>query len=149
MKVIYKKLRGNAILPRKGTEYSAGYDVYAAKVDKVSDNEVVVYLGFSMQPEDHNWEIQFRPRSSFTKYEWLIQNSPTTGDSDFPGEYRIRFKAIPVNIRNNNLQYEPFPYKEGDRVAQMFVKEVEPINFEEGELPHSTDRKGGFGHTGK
>ena len=179
MKIIYKKLRDNTVLPYAATQMSGGLDVTAAHIEHVSENEVVIYLGFSMQPvqkstgmhvnggkhsRDHliNYRIRFSPRSSFTKYNWILQNSPCLGDADFTGEYRLRFRAIPTRITKIPLppnkkaigitpllKYEPFPYKVGDRVAQLWVEEIIPIEFEEGELPNLTDRKGGFGSTDK
>lgn len=181
MKIIYNKLRENAVLPYAATQMSGGLDVTAAHIEHININEVVVYLGFAMQPVSKsifsdkpkklggiakkpigcgNYRIRFSPRSSFTGTNWILQNSPCLGDADFTGEYRLRFRAIPYNIEEKTntrsfqeneiepvLSYEPFPYKVGDRCAQMWVEEIIPIEFEEGELPNHTDRVGGFGST--
>lgn len=172
MKIIYKKLRDNAVLPKPATELSGGMDVTAAHIEHISPNEVLVYTGLAMQPvvggmhlnggkhgkERTNYRIRFSPRSSFTKYNWVIQNSPCLGDADYPGEYMIRFRAIPTGGDINapfegweeiELSYNVFPYKVGDRVAQLYIEEVIPVEFEEGELPNNTDRVGGFGSTDK
>ena len=46
-------------------------------------------------------------------------------------------------------QYEPFPYKEGDRVAQCYLEEVIPMVFKTVDELDDTDRgDGGFGSTG-
>lgn len=175
MKIVYKKLRDNAVLPYAATEMSGGLDITAAHIEHVSENEVIVYTGFAMQPvnivdrykededgyvisiPDVNYRIRFSPRSSFTGTNWVLQNSPCLGDADFTGEYRLRFRGIPVIHRwgggdfkvDKEIEYDEFPYKVGDRVAQMWVEEIIPIEFVEGELINHTDRKGGFGSTGK
>lgn len=150
MKVRYKKLRENAVLPSAATELSGGLDLTAAHIE-LNEDEAIVYLGIAMQPPP-GYMIRFSPRSSFTKYRWILQNSPTLGDADFTGEYRIRFRALsmaetlPTGHIVNSI--EEFPYKVGDRVAQMWLEEIIPIEFEEGELENLTDRVGGFGSTG-
>jgi len=152
VKITYKKLRDNAILPKAATELSGGLDLVASNIEKVSENEVIVYLGLAMQPPP-GYMIRFSPRSSFTKYNWILQNSPTLGDADYTGEYMLRFRAIPVSYDDsfvyNGMMYDNFPYKVGDRVGQMWVEEIIPIEFEEGELINLTNRNGGFGSTGK
>jgi len=168
VKIRYKKLRENAVLPYAATQMSGGLNINAAHIEHVSKNEVIVYTGLAMQPismvQDpfekliyHNkidCRIRFSPRSSFTGTNWVLQNSPCLGDADFTGEYRLRFRAIPTEIKNyqggiSQIQYEKFPYKVGDRIAQMWVEEIIPVEFEEGELINHTDRQGGFGSTGK
>lgn len=171
MKIRFQKVRDNAVLPFAATEMSGGLDITAAHIEHISEKEVLVYTGHRMQPvTGHevrglnsyptklNYRIRFSARSSFTKYNWVLQNSPCLGDADFAGEYRLRFRAIPTNIISevdasmavtaSVLTYDDFPYKVGDRVAQMWIEEIIPIEFEEGELPNHTDRKGGFGSTG-
>lgn len=172
MKIRYKRLREGAVIPYAATEMSGGLDVTAAHIEHISDNEVICYLGFAMQPvskdkplKNHpyntlgkiNYRIRFSPRSSLTKTNWIIINSPCLGDADYQNEYMIKFRAIPTDSsvsgidsqRNSKLMYEPFPYKVGDRIAQLWVEEIIPIEFEEGELPNKTDRVGGFGSTNK
>ena len=106
------------------------------------------------------------PRSSLTGTQWVIQNSPGLGDPDYRGEYQVRFRAFPdkalipsetfrklseTNLQENYtaLRYPKFPYKVGDRVAQMYIEEIIPIEFEEvAELSETVRGAGGFGHTG-
>lgn len=153
MKIKFQKLRKNAVLPKAATKLSGGLDLTAAHIEQPSRSEAVVYLGLAMQPPP-GYMIRFSPRSSFTGYTWVLQNSPTLGDADFTGEYRLRFRAIPTAITpwksaRKRLIYDEFPYKVGDRVGQMWLEKIIPITFEEGELENKTDRKGGFGSTGK
>jgi dUTPase len=153
----YKKLRDNAVIPYAATKMSGGLDLTAAHIEYVSDNEVIVYLGLAMQPPP-GYMIRFSPRSSFTGFDWILNNSPTLGDADFLDEYRLRFRAIPTSVKKSrwkvlweyyDLIYPEFPYKVGDRVAQMWVEPILKLNFIEKELVNKTDRKGGFGSTNK
>jgi len=164
MKVKYKRVRDNAVIPTAATELSGGLDLTAAHIEQgETKDEMIVYLGLAMQPPP-GYMIRFSPRSSFTKHRWILQNSPTLGDADFTGEYRLRFRAIPSKLgilatmteeNSENVdysaytEYDEFPYKVGDRVAQMWLEEIIPVEFEEGELENLTDRVGGFGSTGK
>lgn len=155
--ISFKRVRDNAVLPAPATELSGGMDVTAAHIEPVSDDEIIVYLGLQMQPPP-GYRIRFSPRSSFTGTRWILQNSPALGDADFAGEYRLRFRAIPevgkvASFFNKGdlykATYPKFPYKVGERCAQMWVEEILPVEFKEvEEMPNQTDRQGGFGSTG-
>ena len=62
----------------------------------------------------------------------------------------IKFKCLPVFQQNNNeFEYDEFPYKVGERVAQMYIEKVNEFEFEEvKELVNTTRGTGGFGSTG-
>ena len=85
-----------------------------------------------------------------------MQNSPGQIDSDYRGEWMIKFEAIPLDVNttgrgsllSTKFTLNPFPYKVGDRVAQIFFERVIPMEFEEVEELSTSDRKGGFGSTG-
>ena len=125
---------------------SGGWDLFADKIEVLYDtNKVTVYTGLKMKP-DPNYMIRLGPRSSITKTDWILQNSPGLGDPDYPGEYQLRFHYVGGL---ENITSETFPYKEGDRVAQMWIEEIIPIEFKEGVVDVTTDRIGGFGSTGK
>lgn len=148
IEINYKKLRDNAVLPYAATKMSGGLDLTAAHIEYVSENEVIVYLGLAMQPPP-GYMIRFSPRSSFTGFDWVLNNAPTLGDADFLDEYRLRFRAIPNDIDSYGLKYPEFPYKIGDRCAQMWIEPILKVKFIERELTNITDRKGGFGSTNK
>jgi dUTPase len=133
---------------------SGGMDVTVAHVEQVAPDQYAVYLGLNMQPPP-GYRIRFSPRSSISKTNWIIQNSPCLGDADYFGEYRLMFRCLPSNVdldgfaggAKATLTYDSFPYEVGDRCAQMWVEEVLDVEFEENELENITDRKGGFGST--
>lgn len=154
MKIIFEKIDGNSKLPTKATQHSACDDVYAHSIKEIKQGVYKVGIGLRMQPEDPNYKIVLVPRSSLSDKRWVVTNSPGQGDADYRGEYSFVFTAIPKRVWEDEeggwvIGYPGFPYKVGDRIGQIFLQKVIPIEYEEGSLPHKTDRKGGFGSTGK
>lgn len=143
----------NAKIPKRATDLSGGWDLVCTEIIKENEHSYVCKLGISMQPNP-NYKITIVPRSSITNTNWFISNSPALGDPDYLGEYMIRFKCIPTYVDLDlSLQpflcYESFPYKVGDRVAQMYIEEIIPIEWEEVKDFLPTKRgEGGFGSTG-
>lgn len=78
---------------------------------------------------------------------------------DYRGEYMLKFKAIPSKVITNTavggvplaqpkVVYSGFPYKVGDRVAQMWIEKIVEYTFEEVDDLSATARgEGGFGST--
>jgi dUTP pyrophosphatase len=152
-------------LPRRATEGSAGYDLFAYLrgrhvrcSDGVSQWQLdaqpgdgaswlelppgamaLVPLGFKARlPRGH--EAQIRPRSGTTFKRGLqIPNAPGTIDSDFPDEWMVL-------VRNPHAH--PIRIDHGERIAQMVVQRYEVLPFARGDVNISTDRAGGFGSTG-
>ncbi len=152
IKVKIKKLHEKAVIPKQATDLAGGWDIIATEIIKEQDDFVICKLGFALQPPP-NYKITLVPRSSLTGTKWIIQNSPGLGDADYLQEYQIRFRAIPAShveiFGHKGFMYTPFPYKVGDRIAQLYLEEVIPIEFEEvKELLPVGNRKGGFGSSG-
>jgi dUTP pyrophosphatase len=153
IKIKFKKFHKNAQFPKKATELAGGWDVIVTEIIKKSDDFIICKLGFGLQPPP-NYKITLVPRSSLTKTKWLLQNSPGLGDPDYLGEYQYRFRAIPdqIDVRDwsSDLIYEDFPFKLGDRIGQIYLEEIIPIEFEEVEELSTTERGAqGFGSSGK
>ena len=151
MIVKIKKLHPNAVIPKQATELAGGWDVVATEIIQESPDFVICKLGFSLQPPP-NYKITLVPRSSFTKTKWILQNSPGIGDADYLGEYQYRLRALPIknNILGTAFEYPEVPFKVGDRIGQIYLEEVIPIEFEEVEELSQTERgTGGFGSTNK
>jgi dUTP pyrophosphatase len=153
MKVKFKKLHPNATIPKQATELSGGWDITVTEIIKESEDFVICKLGFALEIPK-GYKLTLVPRSSLTKTKWILQNSPGLGDADYIGEYQYRFRALPINIGWNNkaeycLTYSKFPYKVGDRIGQVYLEEVIPIEWEVTEDLSDTERgSGGFGSTG-
>ena len=137
-------------MPERTTDKAACYDVFAREIEKIADDTYYVKLGFNATP-DNNFKIVIVPRSSITKTNWILQNSPGQGDNDYHLEYQARFKAFPngYDKKTNKLTYPDFPYNVGERVAQMYISYVHDLHFNQvTEINKSTNRTGGFGSTG-
>lgn len=145
-KINIKKIDGyeDIPLPKKMSEFSSGYDLYAG----VSENIVVpvggrtlISTGFSLEMPK-GIEAQIRPRSGLAlKNGITLLNTPGTIDADYRGE----IKVILINLGN-----EDFVIKPKDRIAQMVFIEVPDITLNQVHDLSDTNRgNGGFGHTGK
>lgn len=144
-------LSENFKMPVKATPNSVCYDVYATEISGLSD-KVTVKLGFATEIPV-GWKGVIVPRSSLTKEYWVMQNSPGQVDSDFRGEWLVKFTALPMFDKVWDailLQEEAsdFPYKVGDRVAQIYFEPVHNVGFVEVDKLSETSRgEGGFGST--
>lgn len=148
-----KRLHSLAEIPKQATEFAGGWDVVVTEIIKEKDNFVICKLGFALDIP-YGYKLTLVPRSSLTKTNWIIQNSPGLGDCDYRGEYQFRFRALPDDINVTyfskipELNYPDFPYKVGDRIGQVYLEEVIGINFEEVHELSNTERgEGGFGST--
>ena len=87
------------------------------------------------------YEAQVRPRSGLAIEAGLtLLNSPGTIDADYRGEVRV----VAVNLGS-----APVTIRRGDRIAQLVVGRVPPVQVIEVEdLPPSPRGEAGFGSTG-
>ena len=143
MKVKIKKLVPEAVIPVYAKPGDAGMDLTAVKVEYDRVNKCFVYhsgLAFEV-PEGH--VMLLFPRSSNRKTEAYLTNSVGVIDSGYRGEVMVVFK-------NNHPDNHQAPYKIGERIAQIKIQEVIPIEFVEVEELSETERgDGGYGSTGK
>ena len=142
IKVLVKQLRGK--LPQYMTAHSAGMDLFASLEKEVTlapGERHLIPTGIAIAlPE--GYEAQVRPRSGLAlKHGVTLLNTPGTVDADYRGE---------IGCIMINLGEEPFIVKDGDRIAQLVVSEVDRAELQEvEELPESARGEGGFGHTGQ
>lgn len=143
--VLFKRMPGNEdiAIPRKMSEWAAGFDLQAAVEEPVvlqPGERKLIPTGFAMAmpPE---LEAQIRPRSGLAfKHGITCLNSPGTIDADYRGEVKVLLV---------NLGSEPFAITRGERIAQMVFQVVPSVEIEEAaELPDTARGAGGFGHTG-
>lgn len=87
-------------------------------------------------------EAQIRPRSGLALHRGIsIVNTPCTIDADYRGEIRIPLI---------NLDRAPQEVAHGERIAQMLIARVLPIEWDERDaLPQTQRGEGGFGSTGR
>lgn len=141
VEVSIKRLVQDALVPLKATEGSAFYDIYAIEDTSLKSNLVTsVSTGLAFEIPD-GYEMEIRPRSGLSLHKILLANSPGTLDSDYRGE----LKVLLLNLGNKD-----YLIKKGDRIAQIGVRPVTEINFQEVvELSKTTRGSKGFGSTGR
>jgi dUTP pyrophosphatase len=133
-------------LPSYASPGSAGFDLRAAVGGEVvlrPGERLLVPTGLALEIPA-GWEGQVRSRSGLALRHGIgIVNAPGTIDSDYRGE---------VGVILINLGEAPFSLKRGDRIAQLVISRVEPVEWEEiedsGALGESARGGGGFGSTG-
>jgi len=142
LKVKFKKISGNTILPFKGSVDAACFDVYAHSIT-FENNKMVIGLGFKTEiPRGYKGILM--PRSNLTKHPWMMNNSMGIIDADYRGEWKMILTPL-----NGDLITNALPYGTGDRVGQIYFEAVTPVEFVEVEDLSETERgTGGFGSTG-
>jgi dUTP pyrophosphatase len=142
LKVKFKKISGNTILPFKGSVDAACFDVYAHSIT-FENNKMVIGLGFKTEiPRGYKGILM--PRSNLTKHPWMMNNSMGIIDADYRGEWKMILTPM-----NGDLVTNALPYGTGERVGQIYFEAVTPVEFIEVEDLSETERgTGGFGSTG-
>lgn len=144
---IIKVVKGadDVIIPTRGSEYSAGYDLYAytdkEKVTIMPHETVKIGTGLSMAiPEDQFGAIFARSGLS-TKQGLAPANKVGVIDCDYRGE-------IIVELHNDTNEEKVV--QKGDRIAQMILLPYQDIIFHEVDKLDDSERgMDGFGSTGK
>lgn len=153
-----EKLHEDAKLPFRATDDAACYDVHANTNNGFnyydSMNEEWTSNAFPIEPGaraiiptglkvccDPGYCIKIYPRSSYaTKLGLSLANCVGVIDADYRDE-------LMVAIINHSD--EPHIISHGDRIAQIMVERVEPVQTVLGQLPPTdSNRNGGFGSTG-
>jgi len=140
MKLKFKKLDPNAVIPNYAHEGDSGMDV--TTIDNVTikpHSFVKVHTGLAaVIPE--GYEIQVRPRSGLQS-KYGIVGAWGTVDSGYRGE-------IGIALYNHND--DPYYVYAGDRVAQLVLAPVVRAEIEETCSLDATERgSDGFGSTGR
>jgi dUTP pyrophosphatase len=158
IEIKFKKEHPNAVLPKKAHESDAGFDVVAVSVTiGIDENEpssnkekyIEYDLGFSTEiPNGYKGIIV--PRSSISKYDLIMCNSPAQIDASYRGSWKIRFKLLAKEDYGDSLAIFGKIYAVGDKIAQIFFEPILPISFiETDDLSVTKRNTGGFGSTDK
>ena len=145
-RIMIKKLYEDAQVPTKGSEYAAGYDLYA----HLGEHEIVIIkphetakigTGIAVKPPKGTFGAVFARSGLATKQGLRPANCVGVCDYDYRGEYIVAL---------HNDTEEDRTIANGDRIAQLVF-----IPYETGDLTvveelDETERgAGGFGSTGK
>ena len=130
-------------LPAYETPSSAGMDVRARLDSPVTLQPLqraLIPTGLRIQLPQ-GYECQVRPRSGLAlKHGISLVNTPGTIDADYRGE---------IGIIVINLSDQPYTITDGERIAQLVIKEYVHVTWEQVDRIDETERgEGGFGHTG-
>jgi dUTP pyrophosphatase len=148
MKVKFKKLHQNAIIPKQATTGAGAMDVTCTEIIQ-EDGYVCCKVGFATEIPV-GYRVICAARSSITKTGWILANGIGIVDSDYRGEWEFRFVPVPTKVAYGTaLGNKPFPYVIGDRIGQIFLEKVTDMEFVETEYLSNTERSTkGFGSTG-
>lgn len=144
MEIKVKKLNDKATLPTRGSEYAAGYDLYAAMENNITvpaHSTEKIGTGLSFELPDETFAAIFARSGLATKQGLRPANCVGVCDSDYRGEYIVAIH----NDTDEDKIIEP-----GERIAQMILIPYIPMTFvETDELSESGRGQDGFGSTGK
>lgn len=138
-----KKLNKYAKLPTRGSEYAAGYDLYAATAEPINvlpRSTVKVGTGLSFELPKGTFAAIFARSGLATKHGLRPANCVGVCDSDYRGEYIV---AIHNDLDTTQI------IQPQERIAQMILLPYIEMQFNEVEELSDTERgAGGFGSTG-
>lgn len=164
MEQVKIKLNGG-IMPTKGSEFAAAYDLYVPENIELKHGRQVVDLKFSIELP-HGFAAIIQPRSGFTckgmQVQAMIRHWWFMLLGVFSKEKRVDADVIvglvDEDFRGNvgalvKSNYLPIFHKaiipSGTRIAQMRIVQVPQTELVEAEeLDMTKNRGGGYGHTG-
>ena len=144
MEVKIKKIKENAIIPTRGSQEAAGYDLYACCNDVVviePHKTEKIGTGLVIQPPIGYFGAIFARSGLATKSGLRPANCTGVCDQDYLGEYIVAL--------HNDTNY-PQVVNPKDRIAQLVFLPYVNVEFCEIDKFENTKRgDGGFGSTGR
>jgi dUTP pyrophosphatase len=143
-RILVKRLRPDAVLPRTMSELAAGMDLSAAldqPVELAPGQRMAIPTGLALAIPP-GFEGQVRPRSGLAlRCGLTVLNAPGTIDADYRGEVMV----LMVNLDRAEQVIAP-----GERIAQLVIAPVVRAELAEvDELDATLRGAGGFGSTGR
>ena len=143
-KIAFKKLDERAVLPKYGSEFAAGADLYA-----LTDGEVTflpgetkfVHTGIALEIPEGYAGLVYARSSLACKRGLAPANKVGVIDSDYRGE---------IMVALHNHSDKPQTIGNGERIAQLVVAPFLRAEFFQSETLGESERgAGGFGSTGR
>ena len=143
-KIKIKRLDDKAKIPTRGSEYAAGYDLYALINEPItikSHATEKIHTGIAIEIPHRYFGAIFARSGLATKEGLRPANCVGVCDEDYRGEYIVALH----NDTDENRIVDTY-----ERIAQLVIMPYLPVEFEEVDELSDTDRgNGGFGSTGK
>ena len=143
MIVNIKKLDDNALVPTRGSEYAAGYDLYANVLSETVPVGATKLIGTGIAMEIPTGYVGLVYARSGLASKRGLRPANCVGviDSDYRGE-------IMVALHNDSKEAQDIHIQ--DRIAQIVIAPYLSVEFNEVDELDNTERgDGGFGSTGK
>lgn len=145
MEIKIKKLYKDAMIPSRGSEQAAGYDLYAClggfeKCEISPNTTMKIGTGIAAEIPEGYFGAVFARSGLATKKGLRPANCVGVVDSDYRGE-------IMVALHNDDK--EPQTIQAYERIAQLIILPYLNVSFKEVDELSDTERgEGGFGSTG-
>ena len=148
LKVRFKKLVEDAVIPTYKTVGAAGMDITAIRTEAIDyGNQLKAYTGIAVEIPKGYVGLLF-PRSSVVTTNNRLGNCVGVIDSDYRGEITFVFDNVDVN--GDLISDYDYNYQAKDRVGQLVILPFPKVELEEvEELSDSERGTGGYGHTGR
>ena len=115
------KLTDEARLPTRGTEHSAGYDLYSSQYAMIPHHtSAKIHTGVSMEIPEGMVGLIWERSKLASRYGLQVMGGVI--DSDYRGE-------IMISLYNNSEH--TFEVKAGDRMAQLIFQKYESFDFDQ------------------
>lgn len=141
MEIKIKRLYEDSIIPTRGSEYAAGYDLYAHEGATIKPHETAkIGTGVAIQPPKDTFGAVFARSGLATKQGLRPANCVGVCDYDYTGEYIVAL---------HNDSNEERIIEAGERIGQVvFIPYINVSFIEVNELEETKRGDGGFGSTG-
>ncbi len=143
IKINIKKINNRALLPSRGSEQAAGWDLYSNNEEAVSiepHTTVMIGTGLSLAIPDGYFGGIYARSGLATKQSLRPANCVGVVDSDYRGE-------LIVSLHNDSDKVKIV--NPCERIAQLVVMPYLSVEFDEREVLDETSRgNNGFGSTG-
>ena len=144
LEVMVARTDDGARLPTRGSEYAAGWDLYALEEYVVPFRKSVKLRTGLRVAIPVGYEGQVRARSSLGSKGLILPHSIGTIDADYRGELFVLMPWIGEG--------ESYRVNAGERIAQLLISPIPEVSFKEVSIEQLGDTKrgdGGFGSTGR
>ena len=144
LEVMVARTDDGARLPTRGSEYAAGWDLYALEEYVVPFRKSVKLRTGLRVAIPVGYEGQVRARSSLGSKGLILPHSIGTIDADYRGELFVLMTWIGEG--------ESYRVNAGERIAQLLISHIPEVSFKEVSIEQLGDTKrgdGGFGSTGR